>query len=305
MAGACERWQERTPTQNGKRNIQFISSFSSVPTTGRTTIRLRDLYDPKPQPAKAPVQIRPPSPRAPPAKGPTLQPSFSNDPMPIMRKRAQSLPLFVRREKAPRSLQVRFVDSLGLELEDVKFFKVQENPLIPPHVITKLMMSSELTFGKSLELSMPYFKPCFPDSMRAQPGFLKRLCDQKVVLDGVICSEMGITGTIQVLNLAFEKEVTVHYSFTNWRTHTNTAASWVSSGYRGECDVPDMDIFCFRLPVPPFILQPGALLEFAICYKVKGFTYWDNNDGQNFKLSCHSYKLKVPKECEDSMLHFT
>uniref|UniRef100_A0A3Q4HFK6 Protein phosphatase 1, regulatory subunit 3Db n=1 Tax=Neolamprologus brichardi TaxID=32507 RepID=A0A3Q4HFK6_NEOBR len=221
--------------------------------------------------------------------------SFSSDPSikTIIRRRAQSLPSSAERKKELRSVQVRFVDSLGLQLEEVKVFKVQECPIIPQHVIFRLLMSSELAFGKSLELSLPYFKPCFPENMGAQPDFLTRLHTQRVCLEQILCSEQGITGTIQVFNVAYEKEVTVHYSFTNWRTHTNTAASWLSSVYREGCDSPVLDVFRFRLPVPPFALQPGASLEFAICYHVKGSDYWDNNNGNNYKLSCHSYKVSV------------
>lgn len=306
MAGTCKKWQQRDSGEKDGTPPPLISSSSSV-STKNTTIRLRDIYDPKPQPPKTPVRIRPPGPRAPSAKELNLKQSLPSDPptKTIMRRRAQSLPSSSERKKELRSLQVRFVDSLGLELEEVKVFKVQEHPLIPQHVMFRLLMSSELAFGKSLELSLPYFKPCFPENMGAQPDFLKRLCTQSVCLEQILCSEQGITGTIQVLNLAYEKEVTVHYSFTNWRTITETTASYVSSGYRAECNTPETDIFRFRLPVPPFILQPGAILEFAICYHVKGSNYWDNNNGHNYKMSCHSYNVTVPRECEDSMLHFT
>ncbi|XP_047439396.1 protein phosphatase 1 regulatory subunit 3D-like [Mugil cephalus] len=281
-------------------NGQFMGGSNRAP----TIIRLRDIYDPKPQPPKAPVRIRPPSPRVPSVKEPDKKPTFRSDPptKTVMRRRAQSLPSPAEKRKTFRSLQVRFVDSLGLELEQVKVFKVQEHPLIPQHVTFRLMMSSELAFGKSRELSLPYFKPCFPENMRSQPDFQKRLQTQSVCLEQVLCLEQGITGSIRVLNLAYEKQVRVHYSFTNWRTHADTTASWVSSG---EPNVPETDIFRFLLPVPPFILQPGAMLEFAICYHVKGSDYWDNNNGHNYKLSCHSYKVTVPRECEDSMLHFT
>lgn len=268
------------------------------------TIRLRDIYDPKPQPVK--VLIRPPGPRAPSGKEHTLKQSSSDPPTKtIMRRRAQSLPACPHRKRELRSQQVRFVDSLGLDLEEVKVFKVQEQPQVPQHVIFRLLMSSELAFRKSLELSLPYFKPCFPENLVARPEFLEHLLRQRVCLEQILCSEQGITGTIQVLNLAYEKKVTVHYSFTSWRTHTETTASWVSSGNRATPEAPETDIFRFRMPVPPFILQPGTLLEFAICYHVKGSSYWDNNKGQNYKLSCHSYKVTVPRECEDSMLHFT
>lgn len=307
MAGACEKWQQRGSGEKTGTQPQFPSSSSRVSTSKTTTIRLRDIYDPKPQPPKAPVQIRPPGPRPPSVKELNLKHSLSSDPptKTIMRRRAQSLPSYAEGKKELRSLQVRFVDSLGLDLEEVKVFKVQEHPLIPQHVLFRLLMSSELAFGKSLELSLPYFKPCFPENMGAEPDFLTRLCTQSLCLEQVLCSEQGITGTIRVVNLAYEKEVTVRYSFTNWRTLTETTASWVSSGCRAERDAPETDTFRFRLPVPPFIMQPGAVLEFAICYHVKGSSYWDNNNGRNYKLSCHSYSVTVPRECEDSMLHFT
>lgn len=269
-----------------------------------STIRLRDIYDPKPQPVK--VQIRPPSPRAPTMKEHTLKKSWSTDPptKTIMR-RAQSLPPCPHRKRGLRSQQVRFVDSLSLDLEEVKVFKVQDHPQIPQHVIFRLLMSSELAFRKPLELSLPYFQPCFPENLGAGPEFLEHLRRQRVCLEKILCSEQGIAGAIQVLNLAYEKKVTVHYSFTSWRIHTETTASWLSSGTHATPEAPETDIFRFRLPVPPFILQPGAILEFAICYHVKGSSYWDNNNGQNYKLSCRSYKVTVPRECEDSMLHFT
>uniref|UniRef100_UPI0037E839FC protein phosphatase 1, regulatory subunit 3Db n=1 Tax=Semicossyphus pulcher TaxID=241346 RepID=UPI0037E839FC len=309
MAGACEKWQQRGSGEKSVTQPQFINGSRSFSSTKITTIRLRDLYDPKPHTPKAPVRIRPPGPRPPSVKELNLKHSLQSDPptKPIMRRRAKSLPPSTERKKELRSLQVRFVDSLGLELEEIKVFKAQEHPMIPQHVTFRLLMSSELAFGKSLELSLPYFKPCFPENMGTHPDFLKKLRTQSVCLEQVLCSEQGITGTIQVLNLAYEKKVTVHYSFTNWRTHTEIIASWVSSGYCGECkcDAPETDIFRFRLPVPPFILQPGAILEFAICYNVKGSDYWDNNNGHNYKMSCHNYKVTVPRECEDSMLHFT
>lgn len=294
MAETCAKWHRSSSEDTPGTRPKLIS-----------TVRLRDIYDPKPQPVK--VQIRPPAPRAPPVKEHPSKQSLSSEPptKTIMRRRAQSLPPCPQRGGRSRSQQVRFVDSLGLDLEEIKVFKVQEQPQIPEHVIFRLMMSSELAFRKSLELALPYFKPCFSDNLGAEPGFLEHLRRQRVCLEQVLCSEQGITGTIRVLNLAYEKKVTVHYSFTSWRIHTETTASWVSSGNRATPGAPETDLFRFRLPVPPFILEPGTILEFAICYHVQGSSYWDNNNGQNYKLSCHSYKVTVPRECEDSMLHFT
>ncbi|XP_021178409.2 protein phosphatase 1, regulatory subunit 3Db [Fundulus heteroclitus] len=288
----------------GEKN-RMPARVSICPSRPTATIRLQDIYVPKPP--KAPVRIRPPSPRPASGREHGLKQTASSDPATkaSRRKRAQSLSSASDKKRVPRRVQVRFVDALGLDLEEVRVFRVQQDPLIPQHVMFRLLMSSELAFGKSPELNLPYLRPCFPEHMGAQPNFQDRLRSLRVSLEQVVCSDHGITGTIHVLNLAYEKEVRVHYSFTNWRTHTHTIASWVSGGPPGDRGAPGTDIFRFRLPVPPFILEPGALLEFAICYHVNGCDFWDNNSGNNYKLACHSYKVTVPKECEDSMLHFT
>nr|XP_055040969.1 protein phosphatase 1, regulatory subunit 3Db isoform X2 [Misgurnus anguillicaudatus] len=285
-------------------DMEFTSGLSEVYRPIKT-FRLRDIYDPKPHQQRSPVAIRPPSPKPGPPQEPTAQRRLScePEPKPIMRRRAKSLSSTTD-NRGCKNMQVRFVDSLGLELEDVKFFKASEDPMVPVHVITRLLASSELASRKNLELSLPYFQPFFPDNMGADPNFIKRLCRQRVCLDQVFCSELGIIGTVQVLNIEYEKEVLVRYSFTGWKSCADSKASWIITVNRDGSD-PESDVFRFHLPVPPFILQPGAMLQFAICFRVRGSEYWDNNDGCDYKLTCQTYKLVVPRECEDSMVHFT
>lgn len=286
-----------------------ISSHSSE-SRPCLTINLTDmLRADKPDPVKKPVPIRPPSPRKSQPKerefGCVL--SCEAAPKPIIRKRSRSLPSTTEKKKEQRrSVGVRFVDSLGLDLEDVRLFKSGEDPFVPQHVTFKLLMGAEMADGRHLEISLPYLKPVFAQQPGDLPEFLHRLQEQKVCLERVLCFELGIVGITQVINVDFEKDVRARYSFTEWKSCAEAKASWVSTitktweGGRGEfcCDT-----FRFHLPVPPF-LQPGAVLEFAIQYKVCGAEYWDNNDGRNYKLVCHNYKLTVPKECEESMVHF-
>ncbi|TRY94855.1 hypothetical protein DNTS_008540 [Danionella cerebrum] len=249
------------------------------------------------------VKIRPPSPRVAPLRQ-TPSRSLSCEPptKSIIQRRAQSLPSPSERRRLSHRASVRFVDSLGLDLEHVKVFKTGEDPFVPEHVLFRLLMNAELASSKRMEISMPYLKPMFPVQPGDSPNFLERLSWQRVCLERVLCYESGIIGIVQVVNLAFEKEVSVRYSFTNWKSCSDTKAYWAASklGSTGPCS----DTFRFHLPVPPFILHPGAVLEFAICYKVVGTQYWDNNDGKNYILTCQSYNLPVPKECEDSMIHF-
>lgn len=249
------------------------------------------------------VKIRPPSPRAPRAS-PVLRRSFSCEPIPkpIIRRREHSLPSPPERRRLAQRAGVRFVDSRGMQLEDVKMFKASEGPLVPDHVLFRILMNAEFSAGSNLEISLPFMKPVFPEQPGDQPGFTERVCRQRVCLERVLCFEVGIIGIVQVLNLAFEKEVYVRYSFTAWKSFSETEAFWVSHKQPG--DTTSWDTFHFHLPVPPFLLQPGALLEFAVCYRVLGTEFWDNNEGQNYRLACHNYKLTVPKECEDSMIHF-
>ncbi|KAM9342588.1 protein phosphatase 1, regulatory subunit 3Da [Pholidichthys leucotaenia] len=260
-----------------------------------------------PNAERKPVPIRPPSPRVPVPKKQELNRSLSCEPppKPIIRQRSHSLPSAAQKKQC-RNVGVRFVDSLGLDLEDVRLFKPGDDPSVPHHVAFRLLMGAEMADGRHLEISLPYLKPVFDQQPGDQPGFLYRLHQQKVCLERVLCFELGIIGVTQVINLDFEKDVTARYSFTEWKSCTDAKASWVSTvtkTWEGEMGQISCDTFRFHLPVPPF-LQPGAVLEFAIRYKVCGAEYWDNNDGNNYKLVCQSYTLNVPKECEDSMVHF-
>lgn len=273
------------------------------------TINLTEmLRADKPNAERKPVPIRPPSPRISVPKKRELHCSLSCEPTPkpIIRQRSLSLPSSTQKKKQCRHVGVRFVDSLGLDLEDIKVFKSGEDPLVPHHVAFRLLMGAEMADGQHLEISLPYLQPVFAQQPGDQPGFLHRLHEQKVCLERVLCFELGVIGITQVLNLDFEKDVTARYSFTEWKSSAEAQASWVSTitksfeEGRGQLSC---DTFRFHLPVPPF-LQPGTMLEFAIKYKVCGAEYWDNNDGENYKLVCQNYKLAVPKECEDSMVHF-
>ncbi|KAJ0064508.1 hypothetical protein NL108_009468 [Boleophthalmus pectinirostris] len=289
-----------------KSEQQDLSSSSSTAPRPSMTINLTQmLRAEKPNAERTPVPIRPPSRTTVPRKhDPHLSLSCEPTPKPIIR-RSHSLPPSSEKKTQCKNVGVRFVDSLGLDLEDVRLFKKGDDPSVPPHVTFRLLMGAELADGKHLEISLPYLKPVFDQQPGDDPHFLHRLEQQKVCLDRVMCFELGIIGDAQVLNLNFEKEVIARYSFTEWKSSTETQATWVSSitkmlerGGQLSCDT-----FRFHLPVPPF-LQPGAVLEFALRYKVCGREYWDNNNGKNYKLVCENYKLSVPRECEDSMVHF-
>ncbi|XP_056404737.1 protein phosphatase 1 regulatory subunit 3D [Hyla sarda] len=224
---------------------------------------------------------------------------------PIMRRRTKSLPSSPERKTAakcrPLCHKVRFADSLGLELAEVKVFNIGDDPSIPLHVLSRLSINSDLCCSQDLEVSIEYLEPDFK-----QPGecedFLELLHQYCVRLEHVTSSEeLGISGTIRVLNLAFEKMVSVRYSFTNWKTHCDVKAIWQNSG---GTDVPNTDVFAFVITLPPFIQQVCSVIQFAIRYQVADKDYWDNNYGKNYSFTSKSHRLIMPKDCEHSWIHF-
>ncbi|XP_015502967.1 protein phosphatase 1 regulatory subunit 3D [Parus major] len=242
--------------------------------------------------------------------------SSSCDPAlrPIIRRRARSLPTSPERRKRAavqcqkpnfqsRMNRVRFADALGLELTEVKVFQTGEDPSIPLHVLSRLSINSDLWYSNlNLEFTMQCLVPDFQ-----QPAdcldFSSRLQEQQVCLERVTSSDLGLSGTIQVRNVAFEKQVSVRYTFNQWESIHEVCARW-------DCSIPEkngqdqVDVFTFFLPVPPFLLQLSTLVQFAARYQVNGQEYWDNNRGKNYTLSCQTHPLKLPRECEESWIHF-
>lgn len=224
---------------------------------------------------------------------------------PIIRRRTKSLPSSPERKTAakcrPRCNKVRFADSLGLELAEVKVFNTGDNPFIPLHVLSRLSINSDLCCSQDLEVSLQYLEPDFKQPVDCE-DFLDRLRQYGVCLEHVTSSEeLEISGTIQVLNLTFEKTVTVRYSFTNWKTHSDVPAVWQRNDNTG---ILNLDIFAFTITLPPFLTQICSAIEFAIKYEVDGKEFWDNNQGRNYTFTSRSHTLKMPKDSEQSWIHF-
>uniref|UniRef100_A0A8C6ZBD8 Protein phosphatase 1 regulatory subunit 3D n=1 Tax=Nothoprocta perdicaria TaxID=30464 RepID=A0A8C6ZBD8_NOTPE len=202
-----------------------------------------------------------------------------------------------------RANRVRFADALGLELTEVKVFQTGEDPSIPLHVLSRLSINSDL-WGSCLDLefTMQYLVPDFQQPADCM-DFSARLREQQVCLERVTSSDFGLSGTIQVCNIAFEKQVSVRYTFNQWKSLHEARAHWHSSipEKNGQAQV---DVFTFFLPVPSFLLQLCSVVQFAARYQVNGQEYWDNNGGKNYSFTCRNYPLKMPRECEESWIHF-
>ncbi|XP_036275935.1 protein phosphatase 1 regulatory subunit 3D [Pipistrellus kuhlii] len=258
---------------------------------------------------------RPPwsSGRAPPP--PPAQAGSGCDPSlrPIITRRAHSLPSSPeRRQKAAgapgaacrpdcRQHRVRFADALGLELTQVKVFNAGDDPSVPLHVLSRLDINSDLCCSRQdLEFTLQCLVPDFPPPIEGA-DFGERLRRQLVCLERVTCSDLGVSGSVRVRNVAFEKQVAVRYTFSDWRSALEAAARWRGpAGSEGT-----EDVFTFGFPVPPFLLARGSRVHFAVRYRVAGAEHWDNNDGRDYSLTCRNHELHMPRgECEESWIHF-
>ncbi|KAM6164797.1 protein phosphatase 1 regulatory subunit 3D [Rhynchocyon petersi] len=292
----------RTPSPGARkpapRSLSCLSDLDLDGGRGRAARSCR--------PPGSPGTSTPPSPPAPSGCDPRLRP--------IMVRRARSLPSsperLLRGAGAPgaacrpgcsRQLRVRFADALGLELAQVKVFNAGDDPAVPLHVLSRLAINADLCCSsQDLEFTLQCLVPDFPPPADA-PDFLERLRQQLVCLERVTCSDLGISGTVRVRNVAFEKQVVVRYTFSNWRSVHEVTARW-----RGPADGDGTeDVFAFSLPVPPFLLELGSRVHFALRYNVAGSEHWDNNHGRDYSLTCRSHELHMPRgECEESWIHF-
>ncbi|XP_067389241.1 protein phosphatase 1 regulatory subunit 3E [Emydura macquarii macquarii] len=182
--------------------------------------------------------------------------------------------------------RVRFADALGLELASVRRYWPAELPQVPERVHTQLRRDALRHFaplrpfpphGQDPQATRPALAPCFRDPL-ALPDFRARLGAQGVCLEGVRAGGLGVAGTLRVLNLAYEKWVSVRYTWDGWASCREAPAAYAGPA-AGPPTSPPADRFAFRLPLPP-----GGALEFALRCRVRDQELWDNNGGQNYTL---------------------
>uniref|UniRef100_A0A8D2LED7 CBM21 domain-containing protein n=1 Tax=Varanus komodoensis TaxID=61221 RepID=A0A8D2LED7_VARKO len=237
----------------------------------------------------APLGARPARPE------PTLP---SVPPSPTLRRRAKSLPTPGERGLRPalqqspsRRKTVRFADSLGLELTAVRHFCQADVPRVP-------LAASPLSRGGADLLKTrkppalgelepvlfgppaPVLEPLFPPQPGASAGFGERVRQHKVRLEWVRAEAAGLRGAVRVLNLAYEKSVSVRYTLNRWASCNEVPATYLPPPAAGHAADGLTDRFAFHLPVG----AGTTLLEFALRYRVADAEYWDNNDGHNYKL---------------------
>ncbi|XP_044514097.1 protein phosphatase 1 regulatory subunit 3G [Gracilinanus agilis] len=257
--------------------------------------------------------------------------------------------------------RVQFADSLGLSLASVKHFSAAEEPQVPPAVFSRLKSfpMRERDLEQIGDLLAAAFSPLLlegsspsPDSAQSLPrlrplfqlpgpgGAASELLHlQRVCLEQIDCGaplSLEVKGSGRVLRCAGPREVTVRYTFTEWRSFLDVPAKLQSSqsaqlDAQGQEEQPgralldlrprssedragepgelDTERFHFSLCLPPGLLRenteegnPGFEVHFAVCYRCAQGEFWDNNAGANYTLRCRpglcqlQHPVQVPSE---------
>uniref|UniRef100_A0A665STC9 CBM21 domain-containing protein n=1 Tax=Echeneis naucrates TaxID=173247 RepID=A0A665STC9_ECHNA len=229
---------------------------------------------------------------------------------PTLRRRCKSLPtsserakLEIFRSRSPTSQKkVRFADSLGLELISVKHFDDADVPEVPERILAKVPKGPLQFNHLDTKFPRPPSQSVYMELEFGNPGifpdFEQKIREVKVMLESVEADEFSLSGIVRVLNLAFEKSVSLRYSLNNWLTFMDSLASYVPDSSNGVTDK-----FCFKIVMPTY-LENGGTLQFAIKYCVGGQVFWDNNNGNNYKVRRHQFKMSPPREWENGWIHF-
>lgn len=181
--------------------------------------------------------------------------------------------------------KVSFADALGFDLVSVKEFDTWDVPIVSPNFETE-----------SVKIEEFYLTPSFV--LPPIGCLMERLHTTKVLLEMVdfVPSTTSMKGIIRVLNMSYEKQIYVRMSFDDWHSFYDLLAEYIPDSTIGNTDQ-----FSFTISFATPYQKEGAKVEFCICYETSVGTFWDNNDGSNYVLTCQKKEqfVDVVKLLED------
>eukprot|EP00794_Sanderia_malayensis_P005648 gene5648-6344_t len=129
------------------------------------------------------------------------------------------------------------------------------------------------------------------------PNFYEKWSTNSVCLENVVFREFSIYGTIVVMNLDFEKQVVLRYTTDGWKTNLDAKGVHVPGSSTGKSDT-----FSFEVTVPPGSSEEWTI-EFCIKYETSSGCYWDNNNGDNYRvLFCRSKSCSLDQTDTDGFV---
>lgn len=169
-----------------------------------------------------------------------------------------------------RSKSVHFADSKGLALTSTFLF-ARENLSPPASRRTRIKDNKRgRKPGQAAQLLNITSNVSYEE-------LLKKVNRTNVCLENIVCYAFGLYGRIRVKNIAYEKCVSVRYTFNAWQSFEEEVAKYIPGA-----STEDADSFFFHIRPPK--TTADRKMEFAIRYRVCGSEYWDNNFGDNYRL---------------------
>uniref|UniRef100_A0A914E898 CBM21 domain-containing protein n=1 Tax=Acrobeloides nanus TaxID=290746 RepID=A0A914E898_9BILA len=111
------------------------------------------------------------------------------------------------------------------------------------------------------------------------------------VTDGDIADDYVANGilVLQVtMNLGHDKNVFIRFTTDGWKSYYDRPAKFQ--------EAPDniYDIFSFEIEIPTNNDKHNEI-DFCLCYKANGLTFWDSNNGQNYQITRKLKPVQKPQ----------
>ncbi|CAI2351064.1 unnamed protein product [Caenorhabditis sp. 36 PRJEB53466] len=201
----------------------------------------------------------------------------------LRRNRAKTLPSALRRSRSKQSVKrVRFADSLGLDLENLQYF-VKED--LSQQQIIRFSSPPTSSFSSPPLIPKTRINQPAPRLVlhnfpyRSEHEYNEKTRETRVCVTALRVSGSSIVGQVNLLNVAFNKEVVVRYTVDGWDSQDEVVASYSHRMFATE----DIDAFNFTIAIPIKVTEGKC--EFCVQYRVAGDEYWDNNSGSNYVVT--------------------
>ncbi|XP_006630357.2 protein phosphatase 1 regulatory subunit 3C-B isoform X1 [Lepisosteus oculatus] len=185
--------------------------------------------------------------------------------------------------KAKAKKRVVFADSKGLALTAVHVFSEFEEDAMQELQFDLADLedaAAGLKLGKESSLALDFLQPS-ADYL----DFRNRLKKNFVCLENCTLQERSLAGTVKVRNVSYEKSVHIRITFDTWKGYTDVECTFLNNVY----GCSDTDTFSFVIDLPDYV-PPHERVEFCVSFTSRDQTYWDNNDGKNYRLVFTEWK---------------
>lgn len=157
------------------------------------------------------------------------------------------------------------------------FSSIRYTPPTPP-VTSCHQKTSPLATPNDRKLVCDFAMPCYNYA-----AFRDKVQRGKVSLENVLISESRVAGSVRVVNEVFRKKVFVRYTTNNWQTTNEVECRYVNNSNNFYGGMPPTDTFAFDI-VGRSPVEMMDEIQFCIRFQAEDQEYWDNNDGDNYRL---------------------